>query len=277
MKELHFCSGLPRSGSTLLLNILQQNPSIFTTSTDPVADMIISQIATQSRGIAFLQAMDPVVADNAMHGFVVNGCKGWYESLTDKPLVISKNRHWPGLQHTFKESKYIVTVRDLCDIVDSFCRLNNKVKILNTFADDMSLLPGMSDDEIFDVMFRNKNISVYRAVNVELPRLTKLYINNPDRVYFLRYEDLLRNPLKQIQDLYNFLGIQGYKHDLNNIEQQSMFEHDNAYYRERTTHKTSPVLQEWKKPNRFISDYLQSRIKHEYKSFYDSFYPEEIK
>ena len=32
MKTIHFCGGLPRSGSTILMNILQQNPRIFTTS-----------------------------------------------------------------------------------------------------------------------------------------------------------------------------------------------------------------------------------------------------
>jgi len=29
MKTIHFCSGLPRSGSTLLMNIIQQNPEIY--------------------------------------------------------------------------------------------------------------------------------------------------------------------------------------------------------------------------------------------------------
>jgi hypothetical protein len=28
MNKLHFCGGLPRSGSTVLMNILQQNPKI---------------------------------------------------------------------------------------------------------------------------------------------------------------------------------------------------------------------------------------------------------
>jgi len=39
MEKLHFISGLPRSGSTMLSSILKQNPRFTASMTDPVLDM----------------------------------------------------------------------------------------------------------------------------------------------------------------------------------------------------------------------------------------------
>ena len=40
MKQLHFISGLPRSGSTLLAGILRQNPQFHAAMSSPVAPMM---------------------------------------------------------------------------------------------------------------------------------------------------------------------------------------------------------------------------------------------
>ena len=39
-KTIHFISGLPRSGSTLLCNILAQNPRFHTTATSGIMDIM---------------------------------------------------------------------------------------------------------------------------------------------------------------------------------------------------------------------------------------------
>jgi sulfotransferase len=40
MKQLHFISGLPRSGSPLLAGILRQNPQFHAAMSSPVAPMM---------------------------------------------------------------------------------------------------------------------------------------------------------------------------------------------------------------------------------------------
>lgn len=40
-KSIYFLAGLPRSGSTLLANILAQNPSIYVTPTSGIVDMLV--------------------------------------------------------------------------------------------------------------------------------------------------------------------------------------------------------------------------------------------
>ena len=58
-KTIHFLAGLPRSGSTLLANILAQNPKIHVTPTSGICDM--------------LQA---------------------YFVRVERPICIDKNRYW---------------------------------------------------------------------------------------------------------------------------------------------------------------------------------------
>ena len=41
-KRVYFLSGLPRSGSTLLANILAQHPEIYVTPTSGIVDMLVN-------------------------------------------------------------------------------------------------------------------------------------------------------------------------------------------------------------------------------------------
>jgi|GEM_PF-4605816 len=56
MKKIHFISGLPRSGSTLLSGILTQNPGIHAGMSSPVASLIngcLKQICADSEFDSF--------------------------------------------------------------------------------------------------------------------------------------------------------------------------------------------------------------------------------
>lgn len=45
MRHLHFLSGLPRSGSTLLADILAQNPAVHAGMSSPLLGLVSSQRA----------------------------------------------------------------------------------------------------------------------------------------------------------------------------------------------------------------------------------------
>lgn len=47
-------------------------------------------------------------ADDALHGFAVAGVNGWFDALTEKPVVISKSRNWTSFYHLFPNGKYII-------------------------------------------------------------------------------------------------------------------------------------------------------------------------
>lgn len=275
MEKLNFCGGLPRTGSTVLMNILQQNSRIFTTGTCALADLIHQHILVKSRFRESFQAMSTEQADAAMHGLIHGATKGWFEGLTNKPIVISKNRSWSNLFHLYEKSKYIVMVRDLRDIVESFEKVNSRILSLHTFDDDGTLLPSMSETEKYKYHFYTRN-SLSEPLNTEIPRMMDIFNKQKNKVLFIRYEDFTKDPDYILNKLYNFIEEPYFKHDLENINQSNVFEHDHAYFRERTDHITKSKFEYYKKPKRTLSEQFHKKILQEFRWYYDAFYPDEL-
>ena len=275
MNALHFCGGLPRSGSTVLMNILQQNPTIFTTGTCALPDLISNHILIKSRYRESFQAMSTDQADRAMYGLVHGATRGWFEGLTDKPVVISKNRGWSSIFHLYPKSKYIVMVRDLRDIVESFERVNEKTLALHSYGDAGVFTPAMHQHEKFKHYFDEAN-SLSAPLQTEVPRMMELFKKDKSRVMFVRYEDFTMQPEYIISKIYNLLNLDQFNHDLNNIQQSYIFEHDHAYFREKTDHITSSSFLYYHKPERKLLSSFHQRILKEYRWFYEGFYPDEL-
>lgn len=271
-KKVHFCAGLPRSGSTVLMNILQQHPSIFTTTTDPLP-YIVTDVLTRCRYHEPFQAMDGSAADNALYRFVHGGVRGWYNGLTSKPVVISKNRNWPGLLHLFPNSKTIAVVRDLRFIVASFDRVNANLKATHTFNDSGTFMPAMTDSEKFNYYFNQSN-PLLDALQNQLTKLVERAHKGLGDVLVIRFEDLIADPTKEINDVLNFLNVDQFEFDFNNIEQSTVYEHDHAYFRERTSHRTQKSILQYTQPPLEMSKALQEQIVHHNIDFYKLFYPE---
>jgi sulfotransferase len=58
VKQLHFISGLPRSGSTLLAGILRQNPQFHAAMSSPVAPMMNGALEQMGAGGEFASFFD---------------------------------------------------------------------------------------------------------------------------------------------------------------------------------------------------------------------------
>lgn len=275
MNQIHFCGGLPRSGTTLLMNILQQNPRIFTTGTCALQEIIRDKILIKGRIAESFQAMSTKQSDKAMYGLVHGATKGWFEALTDKPTVISKRHGASGLLHIFPNSKFICMIRDIRDIVESFDRVNEKVQALHSFSDNGTLLPAMHEHEKFKYFFEMPN-ALGSNLMIEIPRAMELFSRNPERVFFLRYEDFTRDPVYILKKLYEFLEEDYFEHDLNNIAQSELFEHDHAYFRERTDHEVYPEFKYYQKPKRKMSEEFSKKILKDFAWFYGNFYKEEM-
>jgi hypothetical protein len=272
MEQLHACAGLPRAGSTVLMNLLQQNPKVFTTSTDHLPFIIKQKILVRSRYNEQAQAMSHEQAEKAYTGLITQGAKGWYEALTDKEVVISKNRSWASIHHLFPKTKIVVMLRDLRDIVESFDRLNKKYNTLCSIdiSDGDTLYNSMSDEQKYNFFFHHDN-SLNQALG-EVKKFMGLYNTYPEKILFIRYEDLLTNPMKTLEDIYSFYGVQGFFHNLSNIKQSEMFEHDHAYFSEITCHKTEPVFKSWEDPVRALDPRLHESIINNNKWYYETFY-----
>ena len=123
MKKLLFNSSLPRSGSTLIQNIFAQNPDFYCTPTAGTLELIYGARANFSTDPTF-KAQDSELMKKGFQGFCYNGLNGFYNAVTDKPIVLEKSRGW-GIHHDLlkfvlgEQPKVICMVRDLKQIVAS--------------------------------------------------------------------------------------------------------------------------------------------------------------
>lgn len=274
MKQLNFCTGLPRTGSTVLMNILQQHPEIFTTSTDPFPRIVHKGLLVDSRYSEPFQAMSTKQADDAVYGMIMGATQGWYEGLTKKATVISKSRNWAGLHHLYPSSQIIVTVRDLRDIAESFERINEGIKALHSYADDLKMYASMTEPQKYHYHF-NSGTALGGSFD-ELRTFMDIFQRNENKVKFVRYEDFIRAPALVLEKITKFLNCGKYEYDLNNIEQNAVFEHDNAYFREKTSHRTETKFKPWSEPKRTLSPDFHNSVVENHKWYYEAFYPEII-
>jgi sulfotransferase len=120
---IHFISGLPRSGSSLLSGLLRQNPRLHAHISSPVASLAGAlQSALSGRS-----EYHPLVSD-VQRRAVLNGVfDSYYAGVHGQKTVIDTNRSWTGrlplLANLHPEAKVICCVRPLAWIVDSFERL----------------------------------------------------------------------------------------------------------------------------------------------------------
>ena len=82
--RIAFQASLPRSDSTLLSNIIGQNPAFHVTPTSGLLDLLYVARAQFSNGEEF-KAQEPGQMERAFSGFCRGGLEGYASALTDKP------------------------------------------------------------------------------------------------------------------------------------------------------------------------------------------------
>ena len=125
MKQIHFISGLPRSGSTLLSGILTQNPSIHAGMSSPVASLINGCLEQMGAGSEFYSFFNEEKRKSICSALF----NAYYEGK-DKEIIFDTNRLWTARLHQlvelYDDFKVICMVRDPAWIMDSFEKIYRK-------------------------------------------------------------------------------------------------------------------------------------------------------
>ena len=120
---IHFISGLPRSGSTLLAGILRQNPRFHAGMTSPVGTMYMALEKSMSRRNETAVFIDGPQRRDILAGLFTN----YYKEIHSTKVVFDTNRLWcaklPAVTQLFPDAKVICCVRDVSWIMDSIERL----------------------------------------------------------------------------------------------------------------------------------------------------------
>ena len=110
---IHFISGLPRSGSTLLAGILRQNPRFHATMTSPVGAIYMAMQGAVSRKNEAAVFIDMGQKQALLRGVFEN----YYYAIGSDKLLFDTNRTWctkmPSLADHFPNAKVICCVRNV--------------------------------------------------------------------------------------------------------------------------------------------------------------------
>jgi len=199
-KEFAIISGLPRTGSTLLVALLSQNPLIYGEGASALCQLMwaVQQTCNVIPAIAANRRF------NTKHD-IMSALPGLYYKDVEQPIVIEKGRTWTHplnfnmwTQHVNPEQKMVVLIRPLEDVFKSMVAL----KIKNDWQGDLYL----------DLLQPGSEPICRAAEAIALAREAF-----PERLLFIDYRDLVKTPLKAIDQIYDLYGWEKYEHSLENI------------------------------------------------------------
>jgi sulfotransferase len=254
-------AGLPRSGSTLLSAILNQNPDIYVTPSADTSFLILSLYKTSQVSESYHAGFAPEGYQNIMaklpHAF--------YEHI-DKPYIIDKNRNWGTAENIevaelFADKvKIICPVRPILEVLASFVHLadKNPDNFIDKFVPDypVSQFRPQNDARCDAMMAANHHIenNIYSLASSLDPR-------HQGKFHFVAYADLISKPEKVIQAIYEFLDIPAFQHKFENLS-WTLMPNESKIFGIPNMHKIRPKIDASKTDTSILSEYVHKKYGH---------------
>jgi len=218
-KTIHFITGMPRSGSTLLCNILAQNPRFGVTATSGILDMLLNTVAAWEKAESFKSApheTNQLKKKNTLGGML----RGYFDD-DEHPVVFDKSRGWIAYRELAEQLldrpvKMLVTVRDVRAVLSSFEKIWRKNRGIRPTAHELqhpvkfqyvegrcSLL--MQPDQVVGIAYKRIEDA--------------LLCHGRENLLFVPFNRLTKNPAAMMAEIYSFLGETPFQHDFNNVAQ----------------------------------------------------------
>jgi hypothetical protein len=221
--QLHFMSGVPRSGSTVLAAILNQNKQTHVSTTSGLV-FALDALANVWHSQALLGENDKERTRlSQTMGAVI---EAFYEDV-EEPVIIDKGRGWPiptimqaMSQVIGAKPKIIATVRSIPDCMASFVRVAK--------PDDL-------DEFIYSGVLSTHLKAAYVSLQTG-------YEFAPECFCIVEYDDLIADPKSQLDRIHAFLELPDFEYDFTAIDGSSVQEDDEEMHGYEGMHDIAPVL-----------------------------------
>ena len=208
---IHFISGLPRAGSTLLAALLRQNPALHAGITSPVGSLVGAVLRDMCQ-----ENETSVFIDAAQRRALLAGLfDNYYQAQHQTKTVFDTNRGWTGRidlpAHLFPECRVICCVRHIPWIIDSVERLIRR----NTF--ELSKI--FSFETAGTVYSRAEGMMMNNGlIGFPLNAMKQaMHGAQSGRLLMLPYDTLAQHPQAALDAIYDFIGLPRYVHDVHNV------------------------------------------------------------
>lgn len=215
-----FNSSLPRSGSTLLQNLLAQSPSNHCTPTSDLIELLVQARNSYGNFDAF-KAQGKMQVTPRIRKMLKGMLEGYYADCQDK-TVYEKSRGWIAYIELLEEIlerpvKVIVCIRDIREVVASFERLHRTNQLTKADA------PHPQYFECQSIEGRARCLlSQDAVVGLSLVRLRDA-INRGlrDRLVIVPYSQLVADPVATVMQVSMAVGSTPFLCDPSNVEQRT--------------------------------------------------------
>jgi sulfotransferase len=218
-KNIFFVSGLPRSGSTLLQNILAQRPDMHVTATSGILTMI-AEVRNYWHKVDEFRAMPEAETERKKIQVMRGMLEGYFSDVAQQNIA-EKSRGW--LAHLElaarvlkREPKVLVPVRDMRDVLCSFEKLWRKTKDTRQIAQEMGNPIEFQTFEGRCAVFSAKGQivgSCYERIKDAVDRGWR------KQMFFVEYEKLTEKPEQTLNEIYEFLKLEPFKHNFDSVQQ----------------------------------------------------------
>lgn len=217
-------AGLPRSGSTVLSAILNQNPRFYSGPSSPVLSTMYAVENHLANDELFHGYPKPEQAKNIISSIIHQ-----FYGDVQEPVVIDKNRAWtarvPYIEgYIGQQAKIICPVRSVDEILTSMIMMIRRNPYQEgqgriNFIDEqlVKLNIPLSDDNRCEYIAGPQGI-LGQSLNAIVEGFKRGF---GDRIHFVEYKDLVNNTEETLNKLYDFLGEEPYEHTFDNLENQN--------------------------------------------------------
>ncbi len=211
MAKIHFISGLPRAGSTLLAALLRQNPRLEAGMSGPLAGLFGALVTQMSARNEYSVFIDDEKRERILRGLFDN-----FYSGCPAEVIFDTSRGWcawmPAIARLFPEARVLACVRDLGWVVDSVERLVQR----NVFSPS-SIFNYSAGGTVYTRA--NGVVAANGMVGAPYDALKQACFGaQRDRLLLVQYDSLTSDPAKTMRAIYDFIDEPFFEHDFFNVD-----------------------------------------------------------
>jgi sulfotransferase len=207
MMKIHAIAGMPRSGSTLLCNILNSRPGTTATPTSALPGFIraLGGVASSRIEVKQLLNLDLEGTQARFAGAVRAFCETWHSG---SDVVFDKSRGWNFNAMAFRDispdGRILLCVRDLRDIFASVERQESKNGLITAASPSVA----QRYREAFDAT---------GVIGSPYAGVCDLIDTNPDNILVVHYESLVADPDAMMRIIEAECGLDHFEYDFDNV------------------------------------------------------------
>lgn len=223
-EQVFFQCSLPRTGSTLFQNLINQNPDFYASGNNGLLGLLKATNVNYLNSPEF-KAQDSAIMQKAFQGFCKSSIHGFYNAITDKKYALDKSRgnfaNYKMIRAYYPDPKIVCFVRSIPDIFASLEKLFRNNQHRSSILVDQAAMQGTTTF---------KRVNIWHQSNLKMMDYFYGNIANglDKKMLFIKYESFCLHPEKELNRFYNFLNVSPFKHDFNNIT-QTIKENEDVY------------------------------------------------